>query len=723
MPGYISKKSVEQVRAAADLYDIVSADVTLKNSGAGSFVGLCPFHDEKTGSFHVRPSLGTWHCFGCGLGGDVFGYVEQKENVDFAQAVELLADRYHIELEYEDQGRGKTDRQRKGATRARLLEVCEQTQKFFASQLPTDDALPARKLLGGRNFTQSDCERFGCGYAPQGWDTLVRHLSSLGYTQEEMVEAGVARRGQNNSAYDYFRGRATWPIRDSTGRTVGFGARRLYDDDKIEAKYINTPDTALYHKDQVLYGIDIAKPNIVKKRQIVIVEGYTDVMACHLAGVDVAVATCGTAFGQEHAKIVRRFIRDDSLGAVQLVGPTHGSGVIFTFDGDAAGQKAALHAFGLDDAFLTQTFVAVARENLDPCDLRIKYGDEAVRNLIHDRVPLYDFVIQAAIRSFDTQFTTGLVGAMKAVAPVIAKIRDDSLLDSYTRKYAGQIGVSVGDLRREVLAERRRQRIASADAYVPRRSAYGTGSYENSFGYGGGAGSGPGGFESDRSSDSQPLDRRLFQEWANRKKAIDKGYYRVDDTVFSTEQQFFGILIQSPLALTGPMNAELFSRLTRRCFTTPVFRSMFDALEVAGGLPQSDTPQGLWIHELTKAAGPVLARVINELAVLPLPLSAKNRTSAGSNQTASSTGPGPSGRPQGPAPVQLAPATEAEVKFAHQLLVGILDADAMRAIAQLKRKMNRLPEGEEKIRLLGTMNTIETWRKDLTAQAYGNTNY
>lgn len=171
-------------------------------------------------------------------------------------------------------------------------------------------------------------------------------------------------------------------------QNFGFGARKLYDDDSISAKYINTPDTVLYRKTQVLYGIDIAKSNIVKKRQVVIVEGYTDVMACHLAGVDTAVATCGTAFGAEHAKIIRRLIADDSLGAIQLVGPVKVEGqkvssrIVFTFDGDAAGQKAALHAFGLDSAFLTQTFVAVADNNLDPCDLRIQRGDEAVRSLI-----------------------------------------------------------------------------------------------------------------------------------------------------------------------------------------------------------------------------------------------------------------------------------------------------------------------------------------------------
>ena len=388
MVGMIKKEDVEKVRAAADLYDIVSATVTLKPSGTGTFVGLCPFHDEKTGSFNVRPSLGVWHCFGCGLGGDVFKYVEQSENIDFREAVELLADKYHIELHYENSGNGPA-RENTGSKRTRLLEACEEAQRFFVSQILTKEALPARKLLGGRNFSQADCERFGCGYAPQGWDNLVRHLASKGFTQKEILDAGLARQGQRG-IYDYFRGRVTWPIRDSTGRTLGFGARKLYEDDQIAAKYINTPDTQLYRKTQVLYGIDLAKSAIVKKRQVVIVEGYTDVMAMHLAGIDTAIATCGTAFGAEHAKIVRRLIADDSLGAVQLVGPLKvkdqplSSRIVFTFDGDAAGQKAALHAFGLDSAFLSQTFVAVADDNLDPCDLRIERGNESTGDRVRD---------------------------------------------------------------------------------------------------------------------------------------------------------------------------------------------------------------------------------------------------------------------------------------------------------------------------------------------------
>ena len=698
MVGMIKKEDVEKVRAAADLYDIVSATVTLKPSGTGTFVGLCPFHDEKTGSFNVRPSLGVWHCFGCGLGGDVFKYVEQSENIDFREAVELLADKYHIELHYENSGNGP-NRENNGSKRTRLLEACEEAQRFFVSQILTKEALPARKLLGGRNFSQADCERFGCGYAPQGWDNLVRHLASKGFTQKEIFDAGLARQGQRG-IYDYFRGRVTWPIRDSTGRTLGFGARKLYEDDQIAAKYINTPDTQLYRKTQVLYGIDLAKSAIVKKRQVVIVEGYTDVMAMHLAGIDTAIATCGTAFGAEHAKIVRRLIADDSLGAVQLVGPLKikdqplSSRIVFTFDGDAAGQKAALHAFGLDSAFLSQTFVAVADNNLDPCDLRIERGNEAVRSLIANAKPLYDFVIDAAIGRFDLTYTPGQVGAMKAVAPLVAQIRDRSLWDAYARKAAGRIGVDLEVMRREVMTARRQMHVRDEDAYAPkrrfdreeRRVEPGTNPYAN------------------------PAARKTLE----RRDAAEQAYFKIDDAVFIAEQQFMATLIQVPRAIDRTM----FGQLTIDHFMTSVFRTLFQVIAAAGGLPSDNTPQGLWMNNLTKAGGPMLNQVINELAVMPLPLPGDD--SGNGAQPVQPNAPGDAGAP-GAAAMQLRPATAEEQRYATELLTRLLDMGFMRQIGLAKRRMAQLPDGEEKITLLGQITRMETARKDLQAQIYGNT--
>lgn len=691
MPGMILKEDIEKVRATADLYDIVSATVSLKPSGTGTYVGLCPFHDEKTPSFSVRPALGVWHCFGCGLGGDVFGYVEHQENVDFRDAVELLADKYHIELRY-DQSSAK--KEHTGSKRARLLEANEAAQEFFVSQLMTKDALAARKLLDGRNFSQADCQRFGCGYAPQGWDNLVRYLAGKGFTQQEMLDAGLARQGQHG-VYDYFRGRVTWPIRDSTGRTLGFGARKLYEDDSISAKYINTPDTQLYRKNQVLYGIDMAKSAIVKKRQAVIVEGYTDVMAMHLAGIDTAIATCGTAFGAEHAKIVRRLIADDSLGAVQLVGPLKVEGqalssrIVFTFDGDAAGQKAAIHAFGLDSAFSTQAFVAVADDNLDPCDLRIKRGNEAVRALIDHAEPLYDFVIKTAIGRFDTTYTTGQMGAVKAVAPLIAQIRDRSLLDLYSRKAVRQIGVDLDIMQREVRDARRKLQVRDEDAYAPKRR------------FAGNAGAA---VEPRMEQGANPYANPSARKALEHRDAAEQSYYRIDDAVFICEQQFMATLIQVPLAV----DPTLFASLTLSSFMTPVFRTLFQAVAAAGGLPSADTPQGLWMHNLTKAGGPMLESVINELAVMPLPLPPSDTDAERASQQSQEGN------------VQLRKPTDDERRYASELIIRLLDTGIMRKIGADQRRMAQLPDGAEKIELLGQITKLETLRKDLQTRVFGN---
>lgn len=695
MQGMIKKEDIEKVRATADLYDIVSATVTLKVSGSGTYMGLCPFHDEKSPSFSVRPALGVWHCFGCGLGGDVFNYVERTENVEFGDAVEILADKYHIQLHYDS----SRTTQRQGSQRSRLLEANEEAQRYFSSQIVTKEALAARKLLGGRNFSQADCVYFGCGYAPRGWDNLVRHLSSQGFTHQEMLDAGLARKGQKG-VYDYFRGRVTWPIRDSAGRTLGFGARRLYEDDSVSAKYLNTPDTALYHKNQVLYGIDLAKKSIVHNRQVVIVEGYTDVMACHLAGVDTAVATCGTAFGEEHAKIVRRLISDDALGGIQLVGPVRGSRVVFTFDGDAAGQKAALHAFGLDGSFLTQTFVAVAQDNLDPCDLRIKNGDAAVRTLVETATPLYDFVIDTAVDMFDTQYTTGQMGAVKAVAPIIAQIRDQSLVGQYTRKTARRIGVDLDVLTSHVRQARKSLHVRDEDAYATRHQQY------------------PGARKPEKTDSASNLESRRQVQITDARR---QGYYHIDDPVFICEQQFIGLVIQIP----GAIDRALFDRLDKDNFDVPIFRALYEAVQVSGGLPDEKVPQGLWMHNVTKAAGPLLASAINELAVMPLPLSQNEQGQRGSQNQFGTSQQGQQSENNGQnspgaAGIQARPASSEEKQYASELLLRLLDAGYMRKIAASKRLMNSLPDNEKKFELLGQITQFETARKDLQAQIYNN---
>ncbi len=672
MPGHIIKEDIEKVREAADLYDIVSATVTLQTAGTNSYKGLCPFHDEKTPSFNVNTVNNHWKCFGCGLGGDVFEFVQRSEGIEFPEAVQYLADRYHIELHY-DQSSHMAEQQHRGTTRSRLLEANAAAQKFFMSQLMTKEALPARQLLGGRNFTQADCEHFGCGYAPRGWDELSRHLASKGFTNQEMIDAGLARPNQRGGVYDYFRGRATWPIRDTTGQVIGFGARKLYDDDTNPGKYINTADTALYHKNRVLYGIDLAKNTIADKRQVVVVEGYTDVMACHLAGVTNAVATCGTAFGMEHAKLIRRLISDSSMGGLKLVGPTQGSGVVFTFDGDAAGQKAALRAFQLDNAFLSQTFVAIAKDNLDPCDLRIKYGNDAIIQLVDSKQPLVDWVIHTAITRFDTQYTAGRVGAMKAVAPIIAQIRDRSLLGEYSRNAAREIGIDIETMREEVSAARRSLRVRDEDAYAQPHSA-GSSGPQNAPDY------------------TTPQDRKALERY----NVQNQTYYRVDDAVFATEQQMMAILVQLPWAL----DAQIFNRMTESTFAIPVFRDLFRAIIVAGGMPGHDVTAGLWMHNLAKAAGPTLKPVIDDLAVMQLPIPEEESSVSSSRASQAAAG---AGAPQ-PNPAQR--------QYATQVAGRLIDVDIMRGIAQLRLRMNRSANHDEKLDLLKRITELEKLRAD-----------
>src|SRR3954453_22055678 len=391
----------------------------------------------RLGDLYGRPQLGVWHCFGCGEGGDVLSFVQKVDHLTFAEAVERLADRAGVPVEY-DEGGGP--RREDGGRRTRLVEAGRVADQWYAEQLATSpDAVTGRRFLSERGFDREAGARFTVGYAPRTGDALVKPLRDKGVTDGEMVLVGLAGPG-SRGLYDRFRGRLVWPIHDITGDCVGFGARRLYDDDRIEAKYLNTSDTALFKKSQVLYGLDLAKKAVASQRQAVVVEGYTDVMACHLAGVDTAVATCGTAFGSDHIKVVRRIMRDDD--------EVHPAEVVFTFDGDAAGRKAALRAFAEDQRFVSQTYVAVEPGGLDPCDLRVQRGDEAVRDLVARRVPLFEFAITTTIARFDLGTAVGRVQALRAAAPVVAQIKDRSLRPEYARRLAGRVGIDVDEARR-----------------------------------------------------------------------------------------------------------------------------------------------------------------------------------------------------------------------------------------------------------------------------------
>jgi DNA primase len=435
MAGRIRQSDVEEVKARTNLADIVGDYVALKPAGVGSLKGLCPFHDERSPSFQVRQQVGLYHCFGCGEGGDVYAFLMKIDHVTFTDAVERLAARLGYTLHYEDGGPAAAET----GNRARLMAANTAAEEFFRERLGAPDADAARRFLGERGFDSVAADRFGVGFAPNSWDSLGAHLRGRGFTSEELAASGLVSTGERGSAYDRFRGRVVWPIRDVTGQTVGFGARRLLADDK-GPKYLNTPETSVYHKAQVLYGLDLAKREISRSHRAVVVEGYTDVMACHLAGIDTAVATCGTAFGVEHIKVLRRVLGDDSgLGEV-----------VFTFDPDAAGQKAALRAFGEEQRFAAQTYVAVGPEGLDPCDLRLAQGDAAVRRMIDTKRPMFEFVIRQTLGKYDLDTVEGRVAALRECAPIIAGIRDAALRPGYTRKLARMLGAELGEVQQAV---------------------------------------------------------------------------------------------------------------------------------------------------------------------------------------------------------------------------------------------------------------------------------
>ncbi|MDT0443892.1 DNA primase [Streptomyces johnsoniae] len=464
MAGRINDEDVKAVRDAVPIDAVVSEYLQLRAAGGGNLKGLCPFHDEKSPSFHVSPSKGLYHCFGCQEGGDTLAFVMKMEHLSFSEAVERLAAQAGITLRYE-QGGYSPGRQQ--GERTRLIEAHRAAAQFYRERLASAEGRIGLDFLRERGFDEAAAEHFGVGYAPAGWDHLVRFLRGRGFTDRELLTSGIAQDGRRGPI-DRFRGRLIWPIRDITGEVVGFGARKLRDDDN-GPKYLNTPETPIYHKSQVLYGIDLAKRDIAKTNRAVVVEGYTDVMACHLAGVTTAIATCGTAFGGDHVKILRRLLMDSSS--------SHSAGeVVFTFDGDSAGQKAALRAFEDDQKFAAQTWIAVSPRGMDPCELRIAEGDEAVRELVETRSPLFQFAIESVVGQHNVDTAEGRSAALDYTAQIVAQIKDAAIRHEYAVRLAGLLGIMDERFvvrRISQLAQwgRERQRAAAAAGGGARRSA------------------------------------------------------------------------------------------------------------------------------------------------------------------------------------------------------------------------------------------------------------
>ena len=543
MAGRIRDESIQLVRERAAIDEVIAeAGVSLRSAGGGRLKGLCPFHDEKTPSFNVNPANGYYMCFGCGESGNVISFVTKHDRMSFPEAVEHLARRYGVDLQYEEGGQAARS---STSQRTRLLQAHKVAAEFYVEQLGTPEAVVGRQFLAERGFDQAAAQTYGVGFAPSGWDTLTKHLQGKGFTREELLAAGLSGQSSKGSLIDKFRFRLLWPIRDIGGEVIGFGARKLSTDPADTGpKYLNTSETPIYKKSSVLYGLDLAKKEIARRREAVVVEGYTDVMACHLAGVPTAIATCGTAFGADHIAVIRRLLMDQD----EFRGE-----VIFTFDGDAAGQKAALKAFGDDQRFVAQTFIAVSPGGMDPCELRLAKGDKAVTDLVGSRVPLVEFAVRAGIARFDLETAEGRVQALNHAAPLVAKIKDRSLRPEYARRLAGWLGMEVEPVVSKV--------------------------YE-------------------LSGDRSPGTRRVAPKPT------------ADAALVQLEREALKLAVQAPFAV-----APIFDELHEEVFTDEGLRMVHDAVRKAGGVSHAVGGEAWVARLLEQASDDVVRQTLTALAV------------------------------------------------------------------------------------------------------------
>src|SRR5712691_3884244 len=525
-------------------------------------------------AFTLEDNILTGNCFSCAEGGDAIKFVQKIDGLSFVEAVERLAGRAGIELRYEQGGYVPGQEQ---SQRRRLIDAHRAAAEFYAERLGGSDAAPARAFLAERGFELADAQRFGVGYSPKAWEDLTRHLRGRGFTDSELIAAGLSREG-NRGTRDRFRARLMWPIRDLSGDVIAFGARKL-DPEDDGPKYLNTPETSLFRKSTVLYGADLAKREIAQRRQAVIVEGYTDVMACHLAGVPTAVATCGTSFGEDHIKVLRRLIMDTEGSAGE---------VIFTFDGDAAGQRAARRAFDMEAKFATQTFVTVQPDGLDPCDVRLTHGDQAVRDLIARRVPLFEFAIKGVLGHHDLNTTEGQLAALDEAAPIVARIKDQGLRTRYAVNLDRWLGMMD---ERFVLA---RIRAHAGDTGPARRR--------------------PG---QDRAPGNRGAQRGPFG--TNGEGPGDGGQgsgqpYDLGDPVVQVEREALKLAVQRP-ALCGPE----FDALGADAFSASVHSAVFTLIAACGGTASGGSSPRQWAARLREQAPNERAQAfVTALAVEPL---------------------------------------------------------------------------------------------------------
>ncbi|MDP9343712.1 MAG: DNA primase [Actinomycetota bacterium] len=422
MAGRIRQDDIEAVRDRTDIVKVVSQYLTLRKAGHDSLVGLCPFHTEKTPSFSVSPTKQVYYCFGCQAGGDAVRFLRDVENLTFAEVIERLARDAGITLRYEAESPGE----RRAQSRRQSLHRAnaEASELYHRTLLDGPEASEARAYLAGRGFDQEAVVQFQIGYAPGYPDFLLRRLSPR-FGSDTLVEAGLALKDGSGAVRDRFRGRITFPVHDLSGQAVGIGAR-LVASVEGQPKYLNSPETPVYRKGKVLYNLNRAKAAVTRSGQAVVVEGYTDVIALARAGVETAVATCGTALGEEHFHLLSRFAQR----------------VVLAFDSDEAGARAAMRAYQFHETYPLETRVLVLPEGLDPADFVRTKGGEAFLELAGDAIPLVEYMLDRSLSGHDLRSVEGRARGVRAGLPFVAGLTDPVRREEYAHLLADRAGVS-----------------------------------------------------------------------------------------------------------------------------------------------------------------------------------------------------------------------------------------------------------------------------------------
>ncbi|MGE5459122.1 MAG: DNA primase [Solirubrobacterales bacterium] len=451
MAGKIRQEDLETVRERTDIVKLVSGYLTLKKSGHDSFSGLCPFHTEKTPSFSVSPSKGVYYCFGCGAGGDAIRFLREVERLEFSDAVERLAKEAGVTLRYE----GDTPAERRAASRKQALHRANEEAfgLYHRMLLEGREGEEARTYLTSRGLEQEAWVEFGVGYAPGYSDFLLRRLAKS-LSTEILIEAGLAIRDNEGNVRDRFRGRITFPVHDLSGRAVGIGARIMPGARDDGPKYLNSPETPVYRKGEVLYNLHRAKGAVTKSGEVFIVEGYTDVIAMARAGVENAVATCGTALGEGHFRLASRFAQR----------------MVLAFDSDEAGARAAERAYAFLESFPVQPVVLILPEGLDPADFVQRHGGDALRELAAQARPLVEYMIRRTVGRHDLSTVEGQTAAVGAALPVLEGLGDPVRQSEYAHLLAELADVTEGSV---VLALERKMagRPVELEKTVKRMSA------------------------------------------------------------------------------------------------------------------------------------------------------------------------------------------------------------------------------------------------------------